>query len=1082
MVFSRSLFFILLRYRSIVFVTVCLLGWNGTVLGQVEAILVSGSAETEPIVRIVLKGETFPTSISDETFLFFPPREEKPEQWAIFEKGISSPIELSDNRLHAPGNIHGTTAGGCDLIPSRIIPMEQLLAVTLNRSVSGPSKALPFSPGDGAKIINPCFSVRRLPDIDPTTDVKTFPGIVFRLFQDGQPLAEIRMDEGIETLKWSDIPDLPERLKPGLPPGEYALRSPDGIRSHRFTVKSVEFRQWIHRRHARIESLLGPDDPITVQIVVETLLQDAIDGPFPTDALDRLAEVKPERMTPYLKKIQADLRSFLTGEQGEDEKITRPADDPETLAESVRLLLSNEKWTLAAEKLDLLEKKLAEKSRTALPDRDDELVAICHLYRGMILAESGVSRFEEGGEHFYEALRLLSEQAEKATGPKGPSETLALSLFRTANNFGNFRLRLVQDRLYNQALAVAAGRETTITETLLFWAEALTLHRLALEISETSLTNRPELSATAKINMARLYALLGDMIHLLASEPGTEIEKGAFATAHRLVREVLETNPSDEEPLKGIAHHLLADMAYRQGNVETSRKKALSAREYYLRCGLLSGVEAVERLLGLLEMKDPSAGLKHLAISHELSEMLRERIPMDRIGLSRAGFFARRAYVNERMIDLLVQEGRPVEALAVLETGKGRALQDILLQAGLRDPLRAPNETRSTEEILADWPADIAALEYYIGSEKCHGFLILRGEITAFPLTDSSGVPLESQRLVVAVRTAVDRLKNGLAEMRNGDYSREWQESLYHLRVSLLPASVLESVRAANVSKLLIVPHHILHYLPFPALVVERDPHHGKGKEIPDPRYLLDESFDIFTAPSLQTWDLIRRKEIPPASDVTQFAISTFSSGGRPLLGVKEDVRNVRNAFGKSTVRLFLDEKATKKDFIDRLARQGILIVSTHGWNVPDASLESALLFRSETEENEELTAREIYESTVGAGLVVLNACQTGLAEQAPLPGDDLFGLQRAFLSAGAGAVVSSSWNTFDRTGPKIIGEMAKNLVSGADAVSALAEAQRHFLRNQRSASDAATNQWRHPYFWAPFTITGREKIFWQSP
>ena len=94
------------------------------------------------------------------------------------------------------------------------------------------------------------------------------------------------------------------------------------------------------------------------------------------------------------------------------------------------------------------------------------------------------------------------------------------------------------------------------------------------------------------------------------------------------------------------------------------------------------------------------------------------------------------------------------------------------------------------------------------------------------------------------------------------------------------------------------------------------------------------------------------------------------------------------------------------------------------------------------------------------------------------MPGDDLFGLQRAFLQSGAATVVSGVWDIYDKTGPLIMDRFFRELKKGADVPHALAGAQRHFLAEQRT--EGAKNPWNHPYFWAVYTATGSDQTRFQ--
>lgn len=84
-----------------------------------------------------------------------------------------------------------------------------------------------------------------------------------------------------------------------------------------------------------------------------------------------------------------------------------------------------------------------------------------------------------------------------------------------------------------------------------------------------------------------------------------------------------------------------------------------------------------------------------------------------------------------------------------------------------------------------------------------------------------------------------------------------------------------------------------------------------------------------------------------------------------------------------------------------------------------------------------------------------MSACYSGLADRSPLPGDDLFGLQRAMLQSGARTIVSGLWDVYDETGPLLMQGFFKQLTTGAAAPKALANSQRAFLKQHRAdASD----------------------------
>ncbi len=119
-------------------------------------------------------------------------------------------------------------------------------------------------------------------------------------------------------------------------------------------------------------------------------------------------------------------------------------------------------------------------------------------------------------------------------------------------------------------------------------------------------------------------------------------------------------------------------------------------------------------------------------------------------------------------------------------------------------------------------------------------------------------------------------------------------------------------------------------------------------------------------------------------------------------------------------------------------------------------------------------TAREIFSRSVRADLIVMSASYSGLGDRAPMPGDDLFGLQRSFLQSGAKTVLSGLWDVYDGTAPELMAGFFRRLAGGTPAASALAGTQRGFLLKLRESKKA--EPWLHPYFWAVYTISGDDR------
>jgi len=85
---------------------------------------------------------------------------------------------------------------------------------------------------------------------------------------------------------------------------------------------------------------------------------------------------------------------------------------------------------------------------------------------------------------------------------------------------------------------------------------------------------------------------------------------------------------------------------------------------------------------------------------------------------------------------------------------------------------------------------------------------------------------------------------------------------------------------------------------------------------------------------------------------------------------------------------------------------------ASHGTLDPDSPLFSAIKLAPGHGQDGDLTAMEVFSLPLSARLVTLSACQTGLGKLKS--GDEIIGFNRAFLAAGAGAILSSLWRVSD--------------------------------------------------------------------
>lgn len=203
-------------------------------------------------------------------------------------------------------------------------------------------------------------------------------------------------------------------------------------------------------------------------------------------------------------------------------------------------------------------------------------------------------------------------------------------------------------------------------------------------------------------------------------------------------------------------------------------------------------------------------------------------------------------------------------------------------------------------------------------------------------------------------------------------------------------------------------------------------------------------------------------------------------TGIAELPGTKTEIEKVDDILSTHQwkVKTYTNEEATE-EVLKQVAQPGLLHIATHGFFTDDKDRNSAtdpmlcagLLFTGAANflqdkvnwgtDNGILTAYEASNLNLdNTELVILSACETGKGEVQD--GEGVYGLQRAFQTAGAKSILMSLWKVDDSATQELMTLFYENWTAGKSKSEAFKQAQLSLKQKYSS-----------PYYWGAFVMMG---------
>lgn len=531
--------------------------------------------------------------------------------------------------------------------------------------------------------------------------------------------------------------------------------------------------------------------------------------------------------------------------------------------------------------------------------------------------------------------------------------------------------------------------------------------------------------AEAKIHCLCALAMVSDtdaptvklQAHLLLGEVwestgALEEANGAYAQAHQHLEALRSHVHSDEVRVAFLKDKL----SVYEGLVGLSLQKKDFSRafDFIERAKSRSLVDMIASRLHAIGVKAPSFGplmMRLEALGDKLNclrhQQVREELGIDRGSAERYVRLKEQTRACELELDLITSQ---------------------IAAANLQYAALIKGGEASVEEIQESLSEDSIILEYYEARGTVYACVVGRHQLHIVPVTTMSEV--QRQFRLLQLQLSKYRLGPGYVNLFSDQLLQATDAHLHDLYNTLI-APIRSKLGARH---LVIVPHGILHSLPFQAL--------SDGS-----RYLIDD-FSISYAPSARVFHYGRLTE---AAATEKSLVLGVPDSFAPNIG--EEAGVVAALLPDS--RLFIGESATVSCLQQLASSSRVIHIATHGEFCENPMFSSIRLADSS------VSLIDLHHLRLDAELVTLSGCGTGL--NAVVGGDELLGISRGLLYAGARSVLATLWDVNDASTSEFMRLFYRYWTKVPNRGLALQNAICK-LRETRP----------HPYYWAPFVLIGK--------
>ena len=508
------------------------------------------------------------------------------------------------------------------------------------------------------------------------------------------------------------------------------------------------------------------------------------------------------------------------------------------------------------------------------------------------------------------------------------------------------------------------------------------------------------------------------------------LQLGRYSEARTIARQAFEAfSKENVKPKAAFARVVSARASLKLNEPPSAWHDAAAAASLHEESPAPWVAHQLHAVLGEIHLAQNEVAKARIELRKAIDELERVRANIAPDDL-RLNYLKDKVPVYEMLLKAALQVGDPAglrEAFQTTERSRARTLVDLL--AGSIDALRHVTSS-SVEDVQQVLAPDAALIEYCMTDDKVMAFCLSQGKFEVIENICSRNdlkqrfefLQFHLSRLAADPASAKKRESVALSNIQ------DHLEKLYGMLVRPLETFVSDR------KSLVFVPFDFLHYLPFHALF--------------DGSCYLTDRFTISYAPTATIFRLFAAKQ-------------ANESGAALLIGVPDknapfiadEIEGIHSVL--PNVRSFIGAEATRERLASEMKEARLIHISSHASFRPGNPMFSSIQIHDAS-----LNFFDIYNLRTPASLITLSGCGTGLSSV--VAGEELLGLVRGFLYAGATSVVISLWDVNDRTTADLMKYFYGYLAAGRPKSQSL-----------RLAMADLRQEHPHPYYWAPFLLMG---------